>query len=304
VKIQRKIRLIKITALTILIGGVFLMFRLFLPIFSHNRRLFDLGPDYKDFQKGSVQVYYNPKHLPLADLQILAKEFDSFVTKLEKSAWGQKLGIKRPLGEGISIIIHSNNNHYKAFWREDSRVDMESSGKYRAADRTIGIRLMSETQLMKKTFRHETIHLLLDLSGISGQRESQLPIWINEGLAQYFESGFKGGTKLTYDYTDKLMVPLASLVELNPKDYYAKDKAYHHYRESLLLVAFLMEGKEQLYRDRFLDWVRRKGRRWTSLKALVTNVFDLRRTEFLEQFHNFLDDRHPARSQKHSEKNQ
>jgi hypothetical protein len=308
VKISTKIAIIKISVPSLLLVAVFLFFRLALPSLSHNRRLFDLGADYDSYDHGIVRVYYSKKTSDGANSKDsedlpkwLAKQFDSFVSNLEKSDWGQKLGITRPEKSRIKILLHATNQDYARYWRENSRIDMESAGKYRFADRTIGLRMRGERELILSTFRHETIHMLLDIAGISGSAGSQLPPWINEGLAQYFESGFKGGTTKSYDYTDKRMVPIERLVKLTPKEFVQKDKAFHHYRESCLLVAFLMDYNEQLYRDRFLNWVQLRARRPNSLREFASNEFSLTKDEFMRQFRSFLDEQHPLRGESRDE---
>lgn len=284
----------------------FLLLR-FVPAIGDKRRMFDLGSDYVKHKHGSVEVYYSPK-APSSTrkgddqnvAEWLATKFDTFTQEIEEGEFGQRLGLKLPKNRRIKIILHNNSEKYKAYWKEDSRIHIETSGRYRARDFTIGMRQKDDWELMLRTFQHETVHLLLDLSKISGNSNERLPTWINEGLAQYFESGSAGGTLESYDHTDKEMVPIAQLVTLDPSEFYDKKKGVHHYRESLLLVAFFLDYDDKKYRVQFLDWIRLKGRSKPILNAFTINAFGVKKEQILREFRSFLEARLPRG--KHSER--
>ncbi|MDF1664665.1 MAG: hypothetical protein P1V97_23100 [Planctomycetota bacterium] len=270
----------------------------FVPAIGDKRRLFDLGSDYVVHRHGSVEVFYSPKEASTTRkgddqnvAQWLGTKFDIFTHELEKGEFGQRLGLKLPKNRRIAIILHNSSDQYQAYWKEDPRIHIETSGRYRANDFTIGMRQKDDWELMLRTFQHETVHLLLDLSRISGGANERLPTWINEGLAQYFESGSAGGTLESYDYTDKEMVPIARLVSLDPSEFYDKEKGVHHYRESLLLVAFFLDYDKKRYRTRFLDWIRLKGRSKPILNAFTINAFGVKQEQILKEFRSFLEEK-------------
>lgn len=299
-----KITLLKLAIPAFKYGLPILLFALafgalkFMPGLGKKRRLFDLGDDFVVSRHGSVEVYYSPKERSSTRegqkenvAEWLGKSFDRFVSDLESGEFGQALGLKLPKNRRISIILHNSSKQYKAYWKEDSRIHLETAGRYRASDFTIGMRQKDDWELMLRTFRHETVHMLLDLSGISGSSDKRLPIWINEGLAQYFESGSSGGTLESYDHTDKEMVPIARLVTLDPSEFYDKKKGFHHYRESLLFVTFLLDYDNKKYRKQFLDWIRLKGRSKPILNAFTINAFGVKKEQILREFRSFLEGR-------------
>ena len=110
---------------------------------------------------------------------------------------------------------------------------------------------------------HEATHAII--AALFGYRT---PIWLNEGLATYFESiGYTIAKEKTVhaatariNYLKTLQPPkLGKLIKYTPKEWYQKDRAEMHYSTSWALVWYLMstrEGKkaitsmlEQLSRD-------------------------------------------------------
>ena len=269
-RIDQKIKLLKVALVVGVAITGFALMRLMLPSLSHQRRLFNLGADYVSVDRPQMRVYYHPETTSREHVNRLVSEFKTFVDQMFE-LHGARLGLLRP-ARPITVFLHANELDYKRFWRSNERSHISSVGRYDPASMAIGISSLGELETTLTTLRHETLHLLLDISGLSGGRGGVMPTWLNEGLAEYFENGARGGTRQNY-HLETPPIALDKLVRLSAKDFYDKSKpVHHHYKESALLVAMLFEGDEQKYKRRFYKYIRRHSRRRWGIAEISAEV--------------------------------
>jgi len=265
-KPTQRVAIAKFFAVMVLLGGPILFLRLVLPPLAHSRRLFDLGGGYSTVDRGFLRFYHDPKIVGKAKVEGLAKELSEFAEELVKR-WGSGLGLKLP-EQRVDVLLHSDEADFKRYWMRNrkSMPVTEALGLYHSQDSTIGVRDVGGLAPLR-TLRHEMVHLLIDRSGLRGGRGSEMPRWLNEGLAMYFEGGAAGGT--LFFYGEKPPVSLYDLVALSPKKFYAKDTAVNNYREAVLLVAFFIEAEGGQMQRTFFKFIRNSSQRRGRLGELA-----------------------------------
>lgn len=293
-KAKTKFAILKVAIPLCFVLTVLVVMHLVIPGASHQRRLFDLGSGYTSFQDGNIRIYYHKDGVPTEDAKVITREFKQFVHGMVE-LWSENLKIAIP-NETIDILLHSSNADYDRYWNESKRRT-RSAGKYDPNNHTISIRANTSVRAMLRTLRHEMTHMLLDLNGLSGGANAPMAIWVNEGLAQYFENGYRGGGIENY-HNESPPVPLSELVLLDHKSFMTKKTVHHNYKESVLLVTFFMEAYDGKYQAKFLEFVRRDSRRRMTLSELAGNYFNLEEHQLLKQWVTFLSTRDRALTQK------
>jgi hypothetical protein len=115
---------------------------------------------------------------------------------------------------------------------------------------------------MLRTLYHEGFHGFLDQFLFDEKLVKKVPLWLNEGLAQYFEEARVEGSRLVLGQENRAtmaflrdekrkgkLVPLPRLLAAGPEDFYVQDDddpedaadSPRHYRESWCLVHLLGE---------------------------------------------------------------
>lgn len=117
---------------------------------------------------------------------------------------------------------------------------------------------------LRRTIQHEAFHQFAH-SYIS----ADLPIWLNEGMAQVFEEGIWTGTEfilgqapprrirqLQADLKDGRLIDFAALTRMTPEQWSANLEADHdvgatQYNQSWAMVYFLLNARDNLGRERY-----------------------------------------------------
>src|SRR6266446_1968839 len=156
-------------------------------------------------------------------------------------------------GQPIVIVAAKNENTLKLFLPEEweAKGHIHHAGLYQPGEDKdyVVMRLDSEGENPFHTLYHEYTHALLRLNFRS------LPIWLNEGLAEFFgnstlsDKEVKTGTIDSghlYLLNQSKLIPIETLLEVghNSPYYNEKDRASVFYAESWAVVHFLMMNPE------------------------------------------------------------
>ncbi|HSZ54977.1 MAG TPA: DUF1570 domain-containing protein [Tepidisphaeraceae bacterium] len=128
-------------------------------------------------------------------------------------------------------------------------------------------------QQLRRTLQHEAFHQFA-YNAIS----TDLPIWLNEGLAQFFEEGLWNGDELVLgeapprrvrrlqaDFKDKHLLPFTTLLPMTDEQWTKrlaadKEEGARQYNQSWAMVHFLVMAQnssgQYLYRGRLLEMLR------------------------------------------------
>ncbi|SIN83453.1 Protein of unknown function [Singulisphaera sp. GP187] len=121
------------------------------------------------------------------------------------------------------------------------------------------------------TLFHEVSHqLLFETAGRNGYNKNVGNYWVFEGLGTYFETVVAGSDGVLMvggvagpriDAARAQMergafLPIEQLLQLDQAAFNAEASIHLHYAESMALAVFLMQGREQAYREPFLDYAK------------------------------------------------
>jgi Tfp pilus assembly protein PilF len=153
----------------------------------------------------------------------------------------------------IIIVAAKNENTMKLFLPEEWEVKghIRHAGIYQQGEDKdyVLLRLDTEGENPFHTLYHEYTHALLRLNFRS------LPIWLNEGLAEFFGNSTLGDREVKtgtidsghlYLLNQSKLIPIETLLEVghNSPYYNEKDRASVFYAESWAVVHFLMMNPE------------------------------------------------------------
>lgn len=164
------------------------------------------------------------------DFVVFAAQDENTMETLLPKVW-EKKGDKRPAG----VFFGSNDRDYAVI-----RLDLP--GDYPV-----------------HVVYHEYVHKILSLN------YRHLPVWANEGLAEFYSNAHLDGDKATVGrpsdevvfLNKSVLLPLRTLLtadQLSP-DYRKEDKARIFYAQSWALTHYLMLGPEQENRKKFLQFL-------------------------------------------------
>ncbi|MEQ8762802.1 MAG: DUF1570 domain-containing protein [Planctomycetota bacterium] len=163
----------------------------------------------------------------------------------------------------FTAYLFSGEASYQAYLKEvNGTTRPHTAGLYNAALRQLLIWNVPDRQQMLRTVRHEAFHQYLD------RLSPQAPVWLNEGLAEYYEVEPDGSRRTNEgvvrgDHLRTLakgILPIEALIELGDQGFYFEDFE-RHYAQSWALVHFLRHESEDS-RKRFqqvLETARRGG---------------------------------------------
>lgn len=162
-------------------------------------------------------------------------------------------GLRVDPAQPIVILAAKNENTLKLFLPEEWEVKghIHHAGLYqpgRDKDYVL-LRLDMEGTNPFHTLYHEYTHALLRLNF------SDLPIWLNEGLAEFFGNSTLGDKEIKtgtidpghlYLLNQSKLIPIETLLEVDHRSpyYNEKDRASVFYAESWAVVHFLMVDEE------------------------------------------------------------
>lgn len=170
-------------------------------------------------------------------------------------AYYQKL-LKRqaPKGASFRVFVFSGLAGYDAYCKEIvGDVPMHTSGLYSPALQQLLIWNVPSRDEMLTTIRHEGLHQYLD--GIMDDP----PPWLNEGLAEFFETsasdlGIPDGGRVQAEHVELLTASptratsVENLIWMNREEFYRNPGL--HYAKSWALVRLLRKGS-RAYRELF-----------------------------------------------------
>jgi Flp pilus assembly protein TadD len=165
----------------------------------------------------------------------------------------------------ISILAVKNENTLKLFLPEEYEVKghIHHAGMYQPGEDKdyVVLRLDSEGDNPFHTLYHEYTHALMRLNFRS------LPVWLNEGLAEFFGNSTLGDKETRtgtidpghlYLLNQNKLIPIETLLEVdhNSPYYNEKNRASVFYAESWALVHYLMmdpEARQKQFLKTFLS---------------------------------------------------
>ena len=171
----------------------------------------------------------------------------------------------------IIIVAAKNENTLKLFLPEEWEVKghIHHAGMYQQGEDKdyVILRLDTEGENPFHTLYHEYTHALLRLNF------SNLPIWLNEGLAEFFGNSTLGDKEVKtgtidsghlYLLNQSKLIPIETLLEVeHDSPYYnEKDRASVFYAESWAVVHFLMmnpEARQKQLMKNFLSAWQKSG---------------------------------------------
>lgn len=151
---------------------------------------------------------------------------------------------------------------------------------------------------------HEAFHAYLGTFVYPGE-DRKVPLWLNEGLAQVFESAIVEAGELRVGHAEKArlqeaqealekksLLPLLSLLRAAPKEFQfahasGKEKAGRAYLASWALAHYLLFGRRVIGTDAFDEYVRALGREADPASAFQALVRQ-RLPQFEADFHAYV----------------
>jgi hypothetical protein len=159
----------------------------------------------------------------------------------------EALGIDGPPGMALKIVFVGNPDTYGKLIDEPALA--ASAGAYVPPKHTIYVRMQRDDELAFSILRHEITHALIH------EWVGNLPVPLNEGLAEYFRRYRVAGMGGSIDFTADRSVLAASapsgdgsdalveLLALAGPDFYAADRD-RRYERAYALVALLLGSPE------------------------------------------------------------
>lgn len=258
----------------IILGAHFLS-----PILRDNKlrsELARVGEAFERLDVGDVRVYYDASidgEVARRSGRVLDGFCDAFVAE-----WGGLFSLRR-VEAPITLEIFASNAQLESFHKRRFRGEFHNlGGFYDTQLRLIAVPVGPFGLPDLSTILHEGTHLVFDASTAKGI--GRYPIWVNEGLATYFEvtpldanpgsaaargdedrlasSGRPeyGGYQLAFfDLTvDALesgrLRGIDALVQAGPPEFSGPDNAVY-YAAAHTFVAYLLEGDDGAYRRAF-----------------------------------------------------
>ena len=216
------------------------------------------------------------------DARKIADQFEQ-IRQMFHSAFG---GLRVDLGQPIIIVAAKNENTMKLFLPEEWEVKghIHHAGLYQPGEDKdyVVMRLDSEGQNPFHTLHHEYTHALMRLNF------SDLPLWLDEGLAEFFGNSTLGDKESKtgtidpghlYLLQQSKLIPIETLLEVDHQSpfYNESNRASVFYAESWALVHYLLMDKEarqnQLLKN-FLETWQKSG---SQVQAAQTAFGDLKR---------------------------
>jgi len=172
-------------------------------------------------------------------------------------------------GQPIVIVAAKNENTLKLFLPEEweAKGHIHHAGLYQPGEDKdyVVMRLDSEGENPFHTLYHEYTHALLRLNF------SNLPLWFNEGLAEFFGNSTLGDKEIRtgtidpghlYLLNQSKLIPIETLLEVdhNSPYYHESNRASVFYAESWAVVHYLMldedARKKELLKNFLAAWTK------------------------------------------------
>jgi len=191
-------------------------------------------------------------------------------------------------GSPIIVLAVKDRKNFEALEPEAylAKGSLKLAGLFvRAPDKNyILLRLDAEGEHPYATVYHEYTHL------ISGRAQEWMPLWLNEGLAQFFENtdindkevllGQSSAGDL-YVLQQNRLIPLTTLftVDYNSPYYHQEDKGSIFYAESWALTHYLEVKDYQEKTHRLLDYLQLVASKVDAVTAATRTFGDLKKLQ-------------------------
>jgi hypothetical protein len=223
---------------------------------------------------GGIKTYTSRHYTIHSDLERGAvQEFAAHMDAVFRAFERRFAGFQPRSREPMPLYLFRTEGGYHAFLA-GRRIDgANSAGMFFVGPDGRGLAVYVEGLPRSKVFgtlQHEGFHqFAYDYLG------SDLPIWLNEGLAQYFESGVIVGQELRTGITDSFalhavqaairegrVLPFREILTDTPTIWSRRlasepERARLVYAQSWSMAYFLVHGSEGRYRPRLDDYLRR-----------------------------------------------
>lgn len=208
-------------------------------------RLF-VGKNYADFSERGIWVVHPKGEAEQARREAL--KFDDFMSRLQKSY--PEWQLERP--RDLKVYLMTSHDDFKQFGEMETGARFEFNGGYFSPDKHQLVVIWSPNVAV--SLRHEGTHALF--------HDQELPRWLNEGLATFFENTtdqWLGRIDAEYKALAgrALRYPEFSLkrvLEARAADFQAEDNAVF-YAVANVMVAFFLDGSDPNLRQEFIKFV-------------------------------------------------
>lgn len=187
-----------------------------------------------------------------------------------------------------------------ALWRPLTEAKQEADRQVKRCDEAF----QAETRQLFRTLYHEAFHAYL-ANFVYSSSEAAVPLWLNEGLAQVFETAFVEAGELRVGHADKVrlgrvqealkddkVLPLIDLLRSGPKQFvvlHAGDEAMsdRHYLAAWALAFYLTFERKLLGTPAMDEYVTALRRRANPVAAFA-DLTGQRLSDFEKDFHAYL----------------
>lgn len=219
-----------------------------------------------------------------------------------KAAWKKKLSGENALlynKRVHRIVLFAEQDEYIQFFRQRSFQNLNSSGFYSSSSKTAFLHL---GKTIANPWLHEVAHqLFFELGPALQNIAEEQNVWAIEGVATYMESlqdfgrfvtlgGFES-KRLQYARFHTLVnqsyEPLEQLTTLGNRQLTVHPRIVTLYSQCSGLAHFLLDGKNGLYRQAFLDLLRKIYTR-TDTGGSLAQLARISYQQLDEEYHQFL----------------
>ncbi|MCD4656260.1 MAG: hypothetical protein K8S87_01835 [Planctomycetes bacterium] len=226
------------TILFLLFIFLFIFARLLAPTIKEGVENIALGSGYEKFESEKFRIYYHNSSYSAQSMTDMSKVLLAFTTDFRNGMKKQGVSIKN--FKTCTIFLLRSHDKLVDFGMQMEVADMSNNGGYFSPSTTSIAVIGADLEVLK----HETVHLLLYISANISQK--QLPPWIDEGFAQYFEKYPENQSLHAVEH----MPSIEDIVVFNRTDFSKPDNPIY-YKSSLYLLTFLIENvntKDILYK--------------------------------------------------------
>lgn len=219
--------------------------------------------------EGEFLVVETPHYIVRTDMgadvgQLIASHQEVLFTELYRRMAGNKAGAFAV--QRASILIVGNKDKYLALMGPDAKG---SQGTYTPVRNQIsGWGSKDQMDDLLETLRHEGTHQF-----VQQFIGAKCPVWLNEGLAEFFKHAQFSGGQLTTGQapiylvndlkraqTENRLIPVQKMLTTTPEAWNATlrkegSDAYTQYHQAWAMVHFLQGAESGKYRDAFVQYI-------------------------------------------------
>jgi hypothetical protein len=192
-----------------------------------------------------------------------AGEILSRFTRAVLDGYGEMFGLTPPDSRFL-VVVFASHDDLAEYGRDHLGADFERNGGfYLPANRTLAVIDQGSFEDLIRALFHEGTHLLLD-TWVRGEGHDW-SLWLNEGLATWFEEssirgervrlggvGERTRTQLLGALAEGKWIPVPDLLAADPEDFRSEGN-YLYYAGSCLLVDFLIRRERRAFAEYFAE---------------------------------------------------